>query len=211
MIKNILITAIFATLLNAEINKIEVLNFEEGLKSWKIKEFKGQANYVVKLTPKKMITLISNNNSFGLSKELKIDLQKTPNLIFEWMVEKLPSNGDVRRKDLDDQAAQIYVIVPFFPEMINYKAIGYVWDSNAPPGVYQSKKFKNIKYVVLKSGSDNIKKWYTEKVNVFEDFKKIWNLSLSGQQKIVLSINIDSDDTKSSAQSSFGNIYFSSE
>ena len=211
MIKNILITAIFATLLNAEIDKIEVLNFEEGLKSWKIKEFKGQANYVVKLTPKKMITLISNNNSFGLSKELKIDLQKTPNLIFEWMVEKLPSNGDVRRKDLDDQAAQIYVIVPFFPEMINYKAIGYVWDSNAPPGVYQSKKFKNIKYVVLKSGSDNIKKWYTEKVNVFEDFKKIWNLSLSGQQKIVLSINIDSDDTKSSAQSSFGNIYFSSE
>lgn len=211
MINNFLFSIILSITLITASDKIYVTNFDEGFKNWKIREFKGHAQYQVKLTPKKMITLLSNNNSYGLAKELKLDLQKTPYLNFEWMVEKIPPNADVRYKELDDQAAQIYIIIPSFPESINYKAIGYVWDSNAPPGIYQSKKFKNIKYVVLKTGTEGINKWYTEKVNVYEDFKKLWNLTLSSQQKIVLSINIDSDDTKSSAKSSFGNIYFTSE
>lgn len=211
MINNFLFSIILSITLITASDKIYVTNFDEGFKNWKIREFKGHAQYQVKLTPKKMITLLSNNNSYGLAKELKLDLQKTPYLNFEWMVEKIPPNADVRYKELDDQAAQIYIIIPSFPESINYKAIGYVWDSNAPPGIYQSKKFKNIKYVVLKTGTEGINKWYTEKVNVYEDFKKLWNLTLSSQQKVVLSINIDSDDTKSSAKSSFGNIYFTSE
>lgn len=201
---------IFTSIITAN-DKVYVTNFDEGFQNWKLREFKGHAQYQVKLTPKKMITLISNNNSFGLAKEIKLDIHKTPYLNFEWMIEKLPQNGDVRYKELDDQAAQVYIILPSFPESINYKAIGYVWDSNAPPGVYQSKKFKNIKYVVLKTGLEEINKWHTEKINVVEDFKKIWNLNITHQQKIVLSINIDSDDTKSSAKSSFGNIYFTSE
>lgn len=211
MIGKVILTILLTFSSISATDRIEVTNFDEGFKNWKIREFSGKAKYSIRLTPKKMITLISNNNSFGLAKELKLDLQKTPYLNFEWMVEKIPPNGDVRYKELDDQAAQIYVIIPFFPESINYKAIGYVWDAKAPSGIYQSKKFKNIKYVVLKTGNGELNKWFSEKVNVYEDFKKLWNLNLAGEKKIVLSINIDSDDTKTSAKSSFGDIYFSSE
>ncbi|MCX7769814.1 MAG: DUF3047 domain-containing protein [Proteobacteria bacterium] len=211
MINNILLSTLISVFLITAGEKILITNYEEGFKSWKIREFKGHANYNIKLSPKKMITLISDNNSFGLAKEIKLDLQKTPYLYFEWLVEKIPNNGDLRHKELDDQAAQLYVILPSFPEAINYKAIGYVWDSNAPPGVYQSKKFKNIRYVVLRTGDHEINKWVHEKVNVYEDFKRIWNINFSSPQKIIISINIDSDDTKSSAKSSFGSIYFTSE
>lgn len=191
-------------------NRIYITNYDEGFINWKIREFKGNANYVIKTSPKKSIVLISEGTSFSLSKDIFLDLSKFQYLNFEWKVEKLPKDGDLRKKELDDQAAQIYVILPSFPEFVNYKALGYVWDTSAPPGVYQSKKFKNIKYIVLKTGLSEISKWHTEKINVYEDFKKIWNITPS-KQKIVVTISIDSDDTKSSAKSSFGDIYFSSE
>lgn len=191
-------------------NVLYVTNYEEGFKNWKIREFKGKADYFVKISPKNVITLKSEKTSFSLSRELVVDLKKFPFLNFEWLVEKLPSKGDLRDKLLDDQAAQIYVIIQSFPEFVNYKAIGYVWETTAPLGVYQSKKFKNIKYVVIRTGEDGLKKWHVEKRNIYEDFRKIWNMEL-GNEKLVITIGIDSDDTKSSALSSFGNIYFSEE
>lgn len=194
-------------LLKAEM-VIKVTDFEKGFSDWKVKEFKGKANFSVVTHPKKSIILESKNSSFSLAKELKFDLSKYPFLNFDWQVITLPERGDVRDKDLDDQAAQIYVIIPSFPEMVNFKAIGYIWDSNAPPGYYDSKKNRNIKYVVLKSGPKGLGEWFHEKVNVHEDFKRLWQMDIQGR-KIVVSISIDSDDTKSSAKSAFGEIYFS--
>lgn len=194
-------------LLKAEM-VIKVTDFERGFSDWKVKEFKGKAQFKVTTASKKSLLLESNGTSFSLAKELRFDLSKYPFLNFDWQVITLPERGDVREKDLDDQAAQIYVIIPSFPEMVNFKAIGYIWDSNAPAGYYDSKKSRNIKYVVLKSGPSGRGEWFHEKVNVHEDFKRLWQIDIQGR-KIVVSISIDSDDTKSSAKSAFGEIYFS--
>lgn len=192
----------------AEQGRISVTDYSNNIAEWKLKEFKGKANFNIKKEEKNHIILISNQTSFSLAKELRFNLSMYPFLNFEWYVEKLPEAGDVRNKKSDDQAAQLYVIIPSFPEMINFKAIGYIWDSNAPLGTYQSQKTSNTKYIVLKSGKSDLKKWISEKVNVYEDFKKLWGMDIK-EKKIVVSISIDSDDTKSSAQSSFGEIYFS--
>jgi hypothetical protein len=199
-----------SAILLSDLEKFAITNYNEGFKNWKLREFKGTAQYKLVASPKPCITLISSQTSFSFSKELFIDLSKYPYLNFEWNVELLPEKGDLRFKELDDQAAQIYVILPFFPELVNYKAIGYVWDTNALPGVYQSKKFKNIKYVVIRSGTQGLNQWHIEKRNIYEDFKKIWGITPK-KQKVVVTISIDSDDTKSFAKASFGDIYFSNE
>lgn len=178
------------------------------LKEWKIKEFKGKANFKIVEEPKKLIKLVSENSSYNLVKDFYIDISQFSYLNFEWMVELLPEGGDVRFKNKDDQSAQIYVIVPSFPEMVNFKGIGYIWDAQAPKGVYNSTKTGNIKYVVLRSGSYELNRLIKEKVNVYEDFKKLWNMELK-KRKIVIALGIDSDDTKSRAVSYFGDIYFS--
>lgn len=178
------------------------------VKDWKVKEFKGKANYKIVETPKKLIKLISEESSFNLVKDFSIDISQYPYLNFEWMVEVLPESGDVRFKDKDDQSAQIYVIAPSFPEMINYKGIGYIWDTKCPTGDYKSTKTTNIKYIVLKSGTKDINKLVKEKVNVYEDFKRLWGIELK-KRKIVIALGIDSDDTKSKAVSYFGEIFFS--
>ncbi len=187
---------------------IKVTDYEKGFSDWKVKEFKGKATFTVKGDTKKQLYLTSNQSSFSLAKELNFDLSAYPFLNFEWKVLNIPEKGDVRNKNTDDQAAQIYVIIPSFPEMINFKAIGYIWDSNAPQGVYESKKSSNIRYRVLKTGKSGAGECHYEKVNVYEDFKKLWNMDIK-KRKIVVSICIDSDDTKSSAQSAFGDIFFS--
>lgn len=203
-----LILIIPASILASEQEYIKVTDFTNNFSDWKLKEFKGKASYNIKKDEKNHIILTSNQTSFSLAKELRFDLHRYPFLNFEWYVTKLPEDGDVRNKKSDDQAAQLYVIIPSFPEMINFKAIGYIWDSNAPVGTYQSQKTSNIKYIVLKSGKSDLKKWIPEKVNVYEDFKRLWDMNIK-EKKIVVSISIDSDDTKSSAQSAFGEIYFS--
>jgi hypothetical protein len=187
---------------------IYVADYSISLSDWKLKEFTGKASFQVKGAPRKMVTLISSQSSFALAKELRMTLSTYPFINFEWNIEKLPDGGDVRNKNTDDQGGQVYVIISSFPEMINYKAIGYIWDSAAPAGKYQSTKSGNVKYVVLRSGKDGLGQWHHEKRNVYQDFKELWGIDLNEERKVIVSINIDSDDTKSSATASYGNIFF---
>ena len=190
---------------------INVTNFDKNFTDWKVKAFKGKPKFEVKQSPRHMVTLSTTGTNFMLAKEFrKFKMAKYPYLNFEWSVEKLPDGADLRAKSTDDQAAGVYVTLPSFPEFINFKAIGYVWDTSAPPGSYDSRGVGNIKYIVLKSGNkDGIGQWHVEKRNYVEDFKKLWGVN-PGSRKVVVSLAADSDNTRSSSAASFGNIFFSS-
>ncbi|HNW33656.1 MAG TPA: DUF3047 domain-containing protein [Candidatus Ozemobacteraceae bacterium] len=187
-----------------------ITDFAKRFSDWKVKAFKGKANFQVKQSPKDMITLTTEGSSFMLAKEFRhFKMDDYPFINFEWMVEKLPKGADLRSKATDDQAAGLYVTLPSFPEFINFKAIGYVWETSAPPGVYNSKGFGNIKYVVLKSQEkDLLGQWHAEKRNFAEDFQKLWGVR-PGKRKVVISLAADSDNTRTSSAASFGNVFFS--
>jgi hypothetical protein len=124
----------------------------------------------------------------------KVNLQETP-------------NGDCRKKGTDDQAAQLYLVWPRFPEAVRSQIIGYIWDSTAPAGsIVKSEKTSTVTYVVTRSGAADLGKWITERRNVLEDYKKIYGAQPDNPGYI--SIAIDSDDTVSSAESVFGAILF---
>ncbi|MFZ2961442.1 MAG: DUF3047 domain-containing protein [Candidatus Ozemobacteraceae bacterium] len=224
----IIAIAIFLVIASTPIfaqNEIFVTDYAKKLSDWKVKEFKGRADFLVKQSPQPMVTLATKGSNFLLAKEFRnFKMAEHPFLNFEWMVEKLPQGGDLRSRSTDDQAAGLYVTLPSFPEFINFKSIGYVWDTSAPPGNYDSKGVGNIKYVVLRSGSgigsgsvnvsmsgsgDDLGKWHSEKRNYVEDFKKLWGVN-PGKRKVVISMAADSDNTKSSSTASFGKVYFSS-
>lgn len=177
---------------------------------WRIKEWKGKSD--VRLvhddTVKEALCLKSSGTSTALYKEISLNIKEHPFLNWQWKVTKIPAGGDVRNKATDDQAAQIYVVFPKFPSQINSRMLGYIWDSNAPAGSeVTSAKLSTTKYIVLKSGEKEIGKWFSEKRNVYEDYKKLFNEEPPMVGSIALMI--DSDDTKSSAESFFGDIYLS--
>jgi len=152
--------------------------------------------------------LRSDNDSSTISKEVKVDVKQYPILQWRWKVVALPKGGDARRKETDDQAAQLYVTFPRFPSAVRSRIIGYIWDSTAPVGaIFPSQKVSTVTFVVVRSGDADLGNWLTETRNVYEDFKRIYGEEPKEGVGAV-SISINSQNTGSRAESYFGEILF---
>jgi hypothetical protein len=164
---------------------------------------------VVSDNGQRVLRLRSKDETSTISRDLKggVDLDETSVLEWSWKVITLPTGGNACQKSTDDEAAQIYVAWLRSPEAVRSRIIGYVWDSTAPAGtICKSQKTPTVTYVVLRSGSDQLGKWITERRNVVEDFRKIYDEA--PDKPTAVSLSIDSDDTRSSAESFIGPIVF---
>jgi len=174
---------------------------------WELKEKEGSP--IIKLEKEDDIYalhLISEQGSFGLTKKINIDIKEYPYINFRWKVMELPENGDFRKKETDDQAAQIYIAFGTF--RLTAKIVGYLWDNKAPKlttGV--SPAWSRTRLIVLESGPEKIGEWVCERRNIYDDYKELFKKEPSGAKLISLYIN--SQHTKSRAESYFGEIYFS--
>jgi len=157
--------------------------------------------------PQHDMTVEENDGHRVLHLRGKVNLKETPILEWTWKAVVLPINGDCRKKTADDQAAQLYVVWPRFPEAVRSQIIGYIWDTTCPAGsIVKSEKTGTVTYVVMRSGSADLGKWLTERRNVADDYRKIYGAAPDNPG--IISIAIDSDDTSSSAESFFGSILF---
>jgi hypothetical protein len=156
----------------------------------------------------RVLHLKSEDESSTISKELKVDVKEFPILQWRWKVVALPKGGDARRKDTDDEAAQLYVSFPRFPSAVRSRIIGYIWDSTAPVGSrFPSQKVGTVTFVVVRSGDADRGRWIVEQRNVFDDYKAIYGEEPSEKVGGV-SISINSQNTRSRAESFFGEILF---
>jgi hypothetical protein len=194
-------------------NRVIIDNFSGGVNNkgvpvdWELKEKEGTPIITLEKennTP--VLHLISEKSSFGITKNIDVDIKEYPYLNFKWKVLELPKNGDFRKKETDDQAAQIYVAFGTFK--LTAKIVGYLWENNAPQfttGV--SPAWSKTRLIVLQSGPENIGKWVHEKRNIYNDYRKLFEEDPSSAKLISLYIN--SQHTESRAESYFGEIYFS--
>jgi Protein of unknown function (DUF3047) len=157
----------------------------------------------------KVLRMRSANEGSTISRDIKgkVRLKETPLLEWSWKATVLPRGGDSCKKATDDQAAQIFVVWPRFPTAVRSRIIGYVWDTTAPAGtICKSEKTGTVTYVIVRSGTGDLGKWFTERRNVVEDFKKIYGEEPDDPE--ALSVAIDSNDTSSTAESFMGTILF---
>jgi outer membrane protein OmpA-like peptidoglycan-associated protein len=159
----------------------------------------------------------SGDSSFGIRKEFRVDVKKFPILCWRWKVNKLPRGGDVRKSSTDDQALQVYVAFKStgLLAITNTPIIGYIWDNEAPKG-WSGRSPQlggdKLRYIVLRNRTDQTGKWYTEWRNLYKDYKKLFGDIKGGEPQGLttgLQIYINSQHTKSPADSLIGEIYFS--
>jgi hypothetical protein len=156
----------------------------------------------------RVLRMRSDGDSSTINKEIKVDCKDYPVLEWNWKVITLPKGADARKKATDDEAAQVYVTFPRFPAAVRSRVIGYIWDTTAPAGsTFKSEKTGLVTYIVMRSGEADLGKWLTESHNVCEDYKKIYG-ETPGEKMEAVSLGIDSDDTKSTAEAFFGEIFF---
>lgn len=158
---------------------------------------------------KKALHLKSKNEGSTISREVKgkVNLKDTPILEWTWKMVTLPKGGNSCVKATDDQAGQVFVMWPRFPEQVRSQIIGYVWDSTQPVGTTcKSEKTGMVTYIVVRSGAADAGKWITERRNVAQDYKKVYGAD--PENPGVVSISIDSNDTGSYSESFMGPIAF---
>jgi len=155
------------------------------------------------------LRMLSVNDYFGLGKKLSFDIRKYPYLSWRWKASKLPEGGDIRKRETDEQAGQVYVVFPKFPKTLNTRSVGYIWDSRAPAGFSgTSTAYSKMKYFVLQSGPARLNQWISEVRDVYEDYKKLFQEEPPTLGGVVLYIN--TQHTKSSAEIFYADIFFSS-
>jgi hypothetical protein len=156
----------------------------------------------------RVLRLRSRGDNSTISKETRIDVTKSPLMVWRWKVVTLPAGADCRRKATDDEAAQVYVTFPRSPKAFRSRIIGYVWDTTAPAGtIVRSESSGLVTYVVLRSGPAELGRWLTETRNIYDDYKHIYG-EAPGEELGAVSVAIDSNDTRSSAESYIGAIVF---
>jgi hypothetical protein len=98
-------------------------------KGWELTVNTGEPQLqIVQEDGKQALRMRSEEASFSLQKKIRISLQASPLLVWNWKVTELPAKGDFRRSGADDQTAQL--IIAFSSS----RFLSYIWDSTAPKG-----------------------------------------------------------------------------
>lgn len=145
-----------------------------------------------------------DDNSFSVGSEKTFMLPDYPILEWEWKITKMPKGGDVRIKDKDDQAGSLCVVVD--PGLTGFDSLCYIWENDGPKGAeLTSTKRDESKYIILRTPkTDQLGKWYKEERRVYEDYKKLFGKEPT--EKAVIGVQIDSDDTETSAEAFYRRI-----
>jgi hypothetical protein len=159
---------------------------------------------------RRALHLRSQSDNSAITREVAVDVKRFPLLVWRWKVVTLPVGGDSRRRDRDDQAAQVYVAFPRFPTAARSRIIGYVWDTTAPIGaIVKSQSSGVVTYIVVRSGAVDLGRWIEETRDVYDDYRKIYG-EVPAEEARAVSVAIDSNDTHSAAESYIGDILFRS-
>jgi len=185
---------------------------------WELKKSKGTPDLALEKTDCGYVLHLKSDSStsYGIAKELTLPKGAYPFLNWKWRVDKLPVGGDVRKSDTDDQAIQIYVAFKEtgWPAKVNTPLVGYIWDNECPKGTTVTSTQPlagKIRYIVVRDKTDTRGEWYTEKRNVFEDYKMLFPDIDGGTPRDItgISVYINSQHTKSEAESYIADAFFS--
>ena len=149
-----------------------------------------------------------SNNSFSVGMDdTPFKVQDWPVLSWEWKVAVLPTGGNVRMKEKDDQAGAMCVIVN--PGLTGFESMCYIWENAGPKDTpITSTKNEDARYLILRTAAeDKVGQWIAEKRNILKDFERLFKKK--PQKEAIIGIQIDSNDTESSAEAFYRNLVLS--
>jgi hypothetical protein len=156
--------------------------------------------------PEHMIVLKSgSDNSFSVGVDKPFRLQDWPVVEWEWYMVKLPVGGDVRVKERDDQAGCVCIVVN--PGLVGFKSLCYLFENDGPKDKpIISTRRDNARYLIIRTAkADPIGTWLKERRNALEDYKRVYGAE--PDQDAVFGLQIDANDTHTSAEAHYRNIY----
>jgi hypothetical protein len=150
-----------------------------------------------------VLELTTAGEAVRIGRALKIDLGKTPWLVWDWKPLVLPEGGDVRNLKRNDQAGRVMVAFEGMKGML------YVWDTSAPVGTEvrpdELELFQRV-LIVVRSGPAELGQWLSERRNVVDDFRRLFG----GEPPPIKLVGVEShsNDTRTRTSIRFGRLLF---
>lgn len=179
------------------------------LEDWEEESFEGNTKYsIVTIDDRQAIKAETSRSASALFRKHKVDLNKTPYLNWSWRVDNIYDIQDALTKAGDDYPARIYVVLRegFFPWQT--KALNYVWCSKKPNKPYWENPYTSKAVMIpVQCEQDKTGHWLSERINIKEDFKRIFNLDVNEIDGVA--IMSDSDNAGGAAVAYYSDIFFS--
>ncbi|MGK0500212.1 MAG: hypothetical protein ACJAYG_001859, partial [Oceanicoccus sp.] len=168
--------------------------------------FEGDTVYkLVALEGEQVLRATTDASASALYQKLSVDLQKTPFLNWRWRVDNVYGISDQQAKAGDDYPARIYVVVKqgIFPWQS--KALNYVWSNTDEAKSHWPNPFAASAIMIpLRSAADGLGRWHLERVNVAEDFYRVFGERITRADAVA--IMSDSDNAGGKATAYYGDI-----
>ena len=131
------------------------------------------------------------------------DLATHPVLAWSWRVREFPRGADERAPATNDSPVAVYLLVPH-SRVVGPKAVKYVWSEKVPAGSQLASNHGLTRVRVLRSGAARTGEWVEERVNVLEDWRKLFG-DAGTPTPAGIAVLTDADDTRSSARGDYAN------
>ena len=162
----------------------------------------------------------------GLIRELRVDTNTNPILVWRWKVMNLIAKSDLSTRQGDDFPARLYVTFELdldnlpagerlrlrmarllYGPKLPLAALCYVWDTRAPVGtIAPNAHTDRVRMVVVESGPARLGRWVDYQRDVFADYRKAFAAEPAAVNGIVFSS--DTDNTGESTIAFFGDTEF---
>lgn len=151
------------------------------------------------------LSIRSKDDSNPLAKKFNYKPQDFPYLSWKWRANTLPAGAKETEKKKDDSGAGVYVI---FQGGTFKTILKYVWSTSLHQGtVTKSPFYGKEQIVVIESGQDKLCALVSEKVNIENDYTRLFGKTPPAV--IAIAVISSSDATKSSASADYDDFVIS--
>lgn len=171
---------------------------------WKARKDEGKEVYAVREEGgRRFLAALSRGLGIQAAKEREWDLGVYPVLAWSWRPREFPRGGDERDSATNDSVLAVYVLVPH-SRIRGPKAVKYIWSEKVSLGTHLTSNMGLTQVRVLRSGTAAKDRWTDERVNVLEDYRKLFG-EAETPKPAGIAVLTDSDDTNSTAAGDYAN------
>jgi hypothetical protein len=198
---------------------------------WRLMTFDGRRPTAFRGTETGAIEIATDSSMAVLYRPIHIDVRATPCLTWRWRVDEssVPA-ADLGRRGQDDRPLMVSVGFVFQPDRASFwervrhtvlsratdreipgRVLAYVWGGNGARGDrVQSPQLEAAGLMrILRSNGDALKTWYTESVNLVDDFTA--QFGYPPPAPIEIAVLGDSDDTRTQSTGAIADIRFTAQ
>lgn len=140
---------------------------------------------------------------------LRFDPRGCPAISWRWRVSDVIAKADLTRKEGDDSAAKIYVVLdgPSRWNPLDKRLLIYVWDNRLPIGTILPNAWEpeKARMLVLESGRDQVGQWVAERIDLARDYARAFPGESPGSVE-ALAFMADTDNTSSQVTAGFDDL-----